>query len=273
VGNVWAWRLAGPILAAHDPRVYPRRVRTTNDGGLNRRILLEGATNLRDIGGYQTTDGRHTRWRVIYRSGALDRLSQSAANWLIDNGLKTVIDLRAGFELVEAPDVFAGSDRVRYRRLPLFDAPLPADVPPPSLVDGYRRILFQCAPRIRAIFDELLQPDGLPAVIHCAGGKDRTGVVIALLLAAVGVANDDIVDDYALTAASFDQDFVVAARNYAQARGWSLERTREQWTCPPQVMRDMLAEVDRRYGSREGYLLNIGLEPQQLEQLKALICS
>ncbi|MBV9327693.1 MAG: tyrosine-protein phosphatase [Chloroflexi bacterium] len=96
--------------------------------------------------------GDETRWRVIYRSGALARLTPSGENWLIAKGLKTIIDVRAPDELVEAPDVFAGSDCVRHRHVPLFDAPLPMGAPPLSLLAGYERILFQCGERIRAVF-------------------------------------------------------------------------------------------------------------------------
>ena len=242
-------------------------------GDYQRHIRLQGARNLRDIGGYQTVDGRQTRWRVVLRSGCLDRLSLDGQNWLVNLGLRTVIDLRDNAELAEAPDVFARSDLVRYRHVPLFDSPLPANVLPPSLTEGYRRILFERAPRVRMVFEELLQPGALPALIHCAVGKDRTGVIVAMLLGAVGVPAETIVEDYALSSKCLGPDLLPEARAYAEQQGWPWELTAAQWTCPPELMRRMLDEVHERYASVSDYLRSIGLESHQLARLRTLLLS
>src|SRR5262245_23186519 len=88
----------------------------------SRHIALEGAYNVRDIGGYDTGDGRQTRWRTVFRSDSLHRLTPAAQADLVGLGLRTVIDLRHVQETADMPNVFAESERVRYRNLPLFEA-------------------------------------------------------------------------------------------------------------------------------------------------------
>src|SRR5262245_5682235 len=99
----------------------------------NRHLALEGTHNVRDIGGYATRDSRETRWRTVYRSDSLHRLSAAAQADLIAYGLRTVIDLRHSQETADMPNVFAQSERVRYLNLPLFEA---STSQPPSGAGG-----------------------------------------------------------------------------------------------------------------------------------------
>src|SRR5215211_6384795 len=83
-----------------------------------RVIQLNGVKNLRDLGGYPTVDGRLTRWRTLFRSDCLDQLDTAGQEWLVDNGLRTAIDLRGDWEVEARPNVFDASERLRYRRVP-----------------------------------------------------------------------------------------------------------------------------------------------------------
>jgi protein-tyrosine phosphatase len=232
-----------------------------------RRLLLEGISNLRDVGGYRTTDGRYTRWRTLFRSGCVDRLSLAGQDWLVEAGLRTVIDLRDDEEILSRPNVFAGSARVRYRRVPLFDGPPPDDVPPPLEV-GYWRMLEERHARVRAVFEALLEPGALPALVQCYAGKDRTGMVVALILAAVGVPHETIAADYALSAACLGPAFVDESRAWFTARGWTWEEYAHLCGSPAELMLDVLAGVDKRYGGVRNYLDSISVRSGDIEVLR-----
>ena len=235
-----------------------------------RRLLLEGISNLRDVGGYRTADGRYTRWRTLFRSGCVDRLSLAGQDWLVAAGLRTVIDLREDEEILSRPNVFANSARVRYRRVPLFDGPPPDDVPPPLEV-GYWRMLEERHTRIRAVFEALLEPGALPAMIQCYAGKDRTGIVVALILAAVGVPYATVAADYALSAACLGPAFIDESRAWFTARGWTWEEYAHLCGSPAELMLDVLAGVDRRYGGVAEYLTGIGVRPGDIEALRRVL--
>ena len=235
---------------------------------LERTLLLKGISNLRDVGGYQTIDDRLTRWRTLFRSGCVDRLSLTGQDWLVEHaGLRTVIDLRQDDEILSRPNVFATSARVRYRHMPVFDGPPPDDEPMPLEV-GYWRMLEQRHARMRAVFEELVQPGALPALIHCYAGKDRTGMVVALILAAVGVPHTTVAADYALSAACLGPEFVDETRASLTKRGWSWEKYGHLCGSPAELMLDVLAGVDSRYGSVASYLASIGVRPTDVQSLR-----
>ena len=190
---------------------------------LTRLVGLNGTRNLRDLGGYPTVDGRQTRWRKLYRSECLDLLDEAGQTWLIDAGLRTIVDLREDEEVAERPNVFAASQRVRYRRIPFWNQPLPADFDP-DLSNGYVRELDMCGERLCAVFTALLEPDGLPALIHCAAGKDRTGIAIGLLLDLAGVTREAIAQDYALSAACLGPEYIAEGRTWVAKIGRDWER-------------------------------------------------
>ena len=138
-----------------------------------RHLPFEGTRNLRDVGGYPAAGGRRTRWRTLLRSDELTVLPDAAQADLIALGVRQVIDLRWPDELDRSPSVFAGSDAVRYTSLPLLDDD---PTPYPTQVDVYRHLFDARASQLADVARALLEPDGMPAVIGCAAGKDRTGV-------------------------------------------------------------------------------------------------
>ena len=224
----------------------------------DRHLRLPGTRNLRDVGGYPAKDGRRTRWRTLLRTDALDVIPPASQNALRDLGLRTVIDLRWPHELTEAPSVFARSSGVRYLSIPLLE-----DDPTPviGLAATYRQMLDERAPQLADVARALLEPEGLPAVIGCAAGKDRTGVTIALLLSAVGVPADVIVADYVLTGVAFaepdpDDPHLVDWR----ASPVELE-------CPPAYMEAMLQHLAVRHGGAGDLLRRNGLAPADLDLL------
>src|SRR6516225_2972928 len=173
-----------------------------------RVLALEAAYNFRDLGGYGTTDGRVTRWRTVFRSDGLHRLTAADLGVMQDIDLRTVIDLRTACELVERGRFPLDAHPVGYHHVSLMDviwdpgqAPAETSGAPVAdfLLQRYIEMIDGAGARIGDIFAILADLDALPAVFHCAAGKDRTGILAALLLSSLGVSEETIMEDYELT--------------------------------------------------------------------------
>jgi protein-tyrosine phosphatase len=236
---------------------------TTNDPGSTtgptRHLPLDGTRNVRDVGGYPAAGGRRMRWRTLLRSDELTRLPGETEDALVDLGLRQVIDLRWPEELVISPNTFEGSSVVRYTSVPLL-----ADDPTPhaGLAGMYRHVLDARAPQLAEVVRALLAEGGLPAVIGCAAGKDRTGVTIALLLDLCGVARDVIIEDYAMSAAYFASP--VAHMELDDWRHGSLIVD-----SPPEFMASALEHLDTEHGGARSLLLGQGVTTAELDELVA----
>ncbi len=222
----------------------------------DRHLPLPGTRNLRDVGGYPADPGRRTRWRTLLRTDALDQLPESSQAQLVALGLRTAIDLRWGHEIDERPSVFHRSRQVRYRSVPL----MPDQAVPEGMAATYRHMLDTRGPALAAVALELLDPDGVPAVIGCAAGVDRTGVTVALLLSAVGVAPDVAAGDYALSVDSFSGDGAGSGLSDWRAGSVTLD-------CRPEYMLEALDHLERRHGGARALLARHGLSERQLDDL------
>jgi protein-tyrosine phosphatase len=228
---------------------------------LPRHLPLEGTRNVRDTGGYPTADGRTTRWRTLLRSDELTRIPADVADELVALGLRRVVDLRWPEELELSPNVFADSARIRYSSIPLL-----ADDPTPhaGLAGMYRHVLDARGTQLAEVVRTLLAEDGLPAIIGCAAGKDRTGVTIALLLDLCGVPRDIIVEDYALSAQYFS-----SPRAHIEADDWRSGSLVVD--SPPAFMESALTHLDERHGGARALLRNHGLTDDELDRLIGLL--
>jgi len=231
-------------------------------------ILLDvpGITNLRDVGGISAGASR-IREGMLFRSGNLAHVRPEAHSFLTER-VARVIDLRDDTEASAEPCALPG---LRIDRVPLFAGSVASfllgDV---SLSGLYRHIVEDGADRIVQVVRILSA--GEPTLVHCTLGKDRTGVSIALALAAVGADREAIVDDYALTASQLPE-----SRNRAIAK-WLEERLpiahdaiAVATQSPAPVMRDLLKGIDERHGSVADYLLGAGLTRAELEALGAAL--
>ena len=173
---------------------------------MNRTIDLAGCLNFRDLGGYPTADGRTIRWRCVFRSDALHHLTRQDVTHLRDElRLGDVIDLRSSAELRSEGRGPLAIESIRFHHYPLYDGDAPRTAPAADLklTDRYF-LLAEFAKRpIAAVISALAATDA-PAVYHCAAGKDRTGVVSAILLGMLGVPEEVIVADYAATQENLD---------------------------------------------------------------------
>jgi protein-tyrosine phosphatase len=226
-----------------------------------RHIRLAGTRNLRDVGGYPAAGGRRTRWRTLLRTDALDRLPPASQAKLLDLGVRQVIDLRWPTELDEAPSVFRASGAVSYRNIALLDED---PGPGKSMADIYRLMLDARAPQLVDVVRSLIAPGGLPAVVGCAAGKDRTGVAIALVLAAVGVPADVVAIDYALSAEIFAAD--VADEHLIDWRA-----APAIVDCAPETMLETLEHLEARHGGAVALLRRNGLTDDELVRLSDLL--
>lgn len=240
---------------------------------LERHLPLEGTYNLRDVGGYATSDGRQIRWRTLFRADSLHRLSGEARSMLLSYGLRTVVDLRRPREREEWPNVFAALDDVRYVHVSI--VPERDDLNTggtegslEAICRVYRLVLDKRQAEIRRILGTLAEPEAFPAVVHCTAGKDRTGVIVALLLSLAGVPHETIAEDYALSATYLTGPYLEEARQRAEAAGYSWEDYRDYLVCPPEIMLRTLGHLDQRYGGVERYLLRIGLSEEEVIALR-----
>jgi len=169
-----------------------------------RKLPLAGCVNFRDLGGYPTADGRRVRWRRLFRADGLTRLDDQDGALLNELGLHTVIDLRTPGEVETRGSFPHDLVAVDYHHLPLTDVlPPPEDlqryVEPEFVTSRYRQMFVEGSASISRAVRVLAAPGALPAVFHCSAGKDRTGVVAALVLGFLGVPRHVIVDDYSLS--------------------------------------------------------------------------
>jgi len=243
-----------------------------------RLIGLEAVHNFRDLGGYPTAGGRSTKWRTLFRSDGLYRLrGADDMSRVMQLGLKSVIDLRTEREQREQ-GIFPTDDiEVTFHHLSIVDVTW-SDTETPEfddevefLVWGYRDMLEIGSSRFADAMHVLAQTDSLPAVFHCAAGKDRTGVLAALLLSSLGVDDAHICADYGLT-----QDAM--RRSIAWSKVHRPELAERYATIPkaylaadPRAMQIILTELAQQHGSVRNYVREIGVADATVEALGDLL--
>jgi protein-tyrosine phosphatase len=230
-----------------------------------RRIPLPGTLNLRDLGGYPISDGGTVRWRTLLRSDALHRLDDTGRAALAGLGLRTVIDLRTDEEASSAPSALDGVG-ARAFHVPLFSAESIGALPL-ELAAVYWHMIDDRGAAIAEAVGRLSAEGALPGLIHCSAGKDRTGLVAALVLEVIGVPDEVIAADYAMSAAHLDAEAAqVISRIQAISGGQPLDLG--VLGSPPELILRALARVRDQAGSVAGYLIRHGLTQPAIESLR-----
>jgi protein-tyrosine phosphatase len=236
---------------------------------LDRLIALEGAVNFRDLGGYAAAGGTRTRWRRLFRADGLGELTEGDLTVLRSLGIRTVIDLRSGSEL-ERGRFDVEAHPVAFHHFP-FIAELPDaqefDRRPGLLGTQYLEIVSDAGEQIKATLGVLADPDALPAVFHCTAGKDRTGVLSAIVLSLLGVDEETVVADYALSGAAMQRLRAKLIVKYPEGRE-TLENIDEVFSAEPAQMEALLDHLRREYGSVEQYVAGLGVAPAVIEALR-----
>jgi protein-tyrosine phosphatase len=227
------------------------------------------AYNFRDLGGLPTEDGRVTRSGVLYRSATLHDLGPETAEILREEwGIGCVVDLRTPDEVAAQGGTTASAWGVKCLNLPVLTPPLPAAGGPEDLLSRYFEYLELSTPNIITLLRHISRQDAGPVVVHCTSGKDRTGVVISLLLSLLGVTRDAVAGDYAATAAN------VAAVMERLGRGGP--RPLLVADIPPGILeaeektiRAFLEQLEGRFGSVGAWALEHGLGQSDVDALRA----
>ncbi len=210
------------------------------------------------------------RTGLVFRADALHRLTDADAVALAKAGVGRVFDLRSAVELERDGVGAFVSDRCRYAHVPMVTmslSPFDPDVDwtKIDLQDRYLEMLEQGAASIRTVLGELAEP-GPAAVYHCSGGKDRTGVMSAVLLRLLGTDDEEIVADYA-TSEGHLRAMLDAYHESLRDRGLDREVMDYLTSSPPERMRRTLARMDERWGSILGYLDAIGVDETTVARL------
>ncbi len=239
---------------------------------VERIIALEGAVNFRDLGGYEASGGRRTRWRTLFRADGLGELTETDLSVLRALGIRTVIDLRSGSEL-ERGRFDVDAHPVAFHHFP-FIAELPDaqefDRRPGLHGSQYQEIVRDAGDQILAALEVLASPDALPAVFHCTAGKDRTGVLSAIVLSLLGVDEPTVVGDYALSGAAMQRLRAKLIAKYPEGRE-TIENIDEVFSAEPAQMELLLDHVRERYGSVGAYVEGLGAERALIEGLRAAL--
>lgn len=239
-----------------------------------RDLVWDGCLNVRDLGGLPTGDGGETRFGAVVRADSVRQLSDGGWQALVDHGIRTVVDLRGHDEREEDPPAelpvevvhvpfLEGDDEEWHAISAELDAAVAAapDVPTATR-EVYLIFLERFRANVAAAVRAVANAPAGGVVIHCAGGKDRTGLLSAFLLHLAGVADEDIAADYALS----------EQRLRSRHEGWfaaaetdeELERLRRIAQTPAASMVGVFAELERRYGGVEPYLRAAGVTDAEL---------
>jgi protein-tyrosine phosphatase len=234
----------------------------------NVRVLVwDGCVNVRDLGGLPVVGGGATQFGSIVRADSVRHLTRAGWDALAHYGTKLVIDLRSRRERDE--------DEPGDTPLPVLHIPItPDDVAAswswPSMREAYLGLLETYGGEYGAVVDAVAATEG-PVVIHCAGGRDRTGLAVALMLSLLPVEEEAIAADHALS----DESFAPYQQEWIDAATDERERERRRRVSVPagRTMVGILAEVRRRYGGAGAYLRAGGAKAESLELVRRSLLS
>jgi protein-tyrosine phosphatase len=248
-----------------------------------RHILLEGSLNLRDLGGYESADGRAVRFGCVFRSDELHALTDADLEAVGTLGIRVVFDLRnpderdarpnrlpPDVELLERVTPSTGADtRTTEQQIMLGELPRRDD---DYFASVYIRLLERLAPELHIILERAGEAPDRPLLFHCAAGKDRTGIVAAVLLGVLGVSDEAILDDYELTSTYFTPRRMDALADTMAEHGVTEEQLRPLLEARRPVLSSMLAHLYERWGGFDGYATeHLGLDPVVVERLRTAL--
>ena len=243
-----------------------------------RLIDTHGTFNFRDFGGYTLSTGQKVRSGLLFRSGSLDRITDTEARSLQDSlSIQSIIDLRHPDEFNDNSTRGSLVDIVPNRySLSVIDATQPLKNHAEALNVAYG--IGQSGPRYFALLENgetiwreviriLLDPYSYPILAHCTAGKDRTGITAALILDLIGVTQDTISEDYAMSSASVDQLFSYLVESGRTPEGTS-EAAKSRMITKRKYMDDFLKLLYQKYGNAEGYIKKLGFNAFDIARIR-----
>jgi protein-tyrosine phosphatase len=269
----------------------------TEEPEYGRVVHLKGTSNTRDIGGYETSDGRTLRWRQIIRSDNLSRLTTKDFQKLEEMGLKTVIDLRTERENEQGPTKWRGENPPNFYHFPIGRADndwfnkqrkmlksnrFTERQSMEHMVNGYRMIADEGLPSYQELMTLVLDESNWPVLIHCNAGKDRAGIATMLILEALGVDRETIMEDFLLTnkvSRTEEKAGILSKerKNYGSRPGSGMGGGRgpspNAWFpivgVAPEMLEAFYSEADEQYGSIDALLTEIGVDQEARTELAA----
>jgi protein-tyrosine phosphatase len=236
----------------------------------HRHLPFERAFNFRDLGGYPAAGGP-VRWRTVFRADSLHRLTPEELGAL---GIRTVVDLRTSDELERRGRVDV--EGIAYHHLSMLrevwdrqEMEAAAADPAAYLAARYLAMLDEGSEAIAATLGLLADPANLPLVFHCAAGKDRTGVLAAIVLEVVGVGDESIIHDYGLTSLGIERFEAWLRESEPDRQNTMVEQPSGVLAAPEAAMRAFLTEAHRRHGSFAALARTLGVGEETLEAVRA----
>jgi protein-tyrosine phosphatase len=276
----WAIKRGGRHFKLVDPQDFVIFLEEQKQLILERFVKLDGAVNFRDIGGYLTESGRRVKPGKVFRSDELGDLSDGDLSKLKEMGLQFIFDLRNRREVKKKTDRIPPGSPFKYVHAPIYENEPKGKYLPAILFNRHKlgdilaeRYFFMIEKRAEAfgkILSHFADPQNFPIVYHCTAGKDRTGLITALILSILGVPEETIVADYSLSNLGFDhyfQEFVEDARHAAMGvkdiefQGFFIVR--------PDWIQNILDHLKEQYGSVERYLIEkANMDPLTIDRIR-----
>jgi protein-tyrosine phosphatase len=256
--------------------VWPLVIDTLFDVAPDRTLPFTGVLNFRDLGGYASSEGGVTKWGRLYRSDALHDLSPADLTVFRRLGIATIVDLRNTSEVERTGRGLLESESIRFINSPVLSS---AGVPEPNtttqigdgyLASRYLQYLDGGGTALINAIEEMTDVDNYPLVFNCFFGKDRTGVLSALVLSLLGVSRQDIVNDYALTATRVPLILEKLRRDPVYRE--TLEQTDPRvLAADATTIASFLHELDEHHGGAREWALTAGLPAYQLNALRDVL--
>ena len=246
----------------------------------HRKIVLDGTSNTRELGGYKTEDGRSLKWGVLYRSDKLSELTDADQEYLLQLGIKRVIDFRSSEEKQNEPDQLPST--LKYIEMPIeadgairpkVEAILKGDLNEDVgaiLVETNKEFISDFSGVYKGFIESLIENQE-PTLFHCTAGKDRAGFAAALVLLAVGVPEKIVIEDYMKTNKYTEetiQDYINKINLYSLG-SVDAEILRPLLGVEERFIRAALDEIKQKYGSVENFIRDeLKIRDESIVELK-----
>jgi len=246
-----------------------------------RVIPMKGLFNFRDLGGYYNTKGKQTRWGKIYRSSSLSKATLSDAKTLNDLGIQTAIDFRTDKDRLDAPSKYLPPqnfsyplrgnppifyvDRILSKKMKAGDVKVYAQ-------DMFSFLLENNSEYFMKMFDLLLDENNYPVLIHCNMGTDRSAVAVVLILAALDIDMDQIINDYMLSNKQIDYNLLIPKDNVFMEDPEIQETFTALYRVHKRAITYSFDKIVKEYGSMDNYFNTaLKLTAKKREKLKEIM--
>lgn len=224
-----------------------------------KRLFTEEIENMRDLGGYSTKSGKVIKYDCFIRSNLPKMLSSESIREIADSGITTVIDLRSDEEISGNPNIFSNNDLFKYYHVKIKgNGRLPDS--PEEVYDSYIEMI-EGKEKIGKVFHVIANADG-GVLYYCNAGKDRTGVISALILKLLDVRDEDIVEDY-IASGVYLKEMLNAFAEKVQ-----IKNIKEIITPKKETMVGVLNYIEEKYDTVENYLRSCGVTAEELECIR-----